>query len=219
MSNETKKGGGTNKYTVYKHTSPKNKVYIGITMNEVNKRWNNGWGYRHNEYFYRAIKKYGWDGFKHEILLTNLTKEQAEQKEIQLIKDYNSTNPDFGYNINNGGNTVGTHSELSKKKMSLAHSGDKHPNFGKHLPPETRKRISESNKGKKLSKETIQKLIAANKGRPSKSRKKVICIETGEIFKSLTEASDKKDVFAGHISKCCKNPNATIGGLPLDVLR
>lgn len=108
------------KFTVYKHVSPSGKVYIGITSQSVNKRWNNGHGYRHNEYFYRAILKYGWDNFKHEILFTGLTKEQAEQKEIELIKLYNSTDNNYGYNIQNGGNYTGKHSESSKLKMSIS---------------------------------------------------------------------------------------------------
>ena len=108
------------RFTVYKHTSPSNKVYIGITSQPVLKRWNNGHGYRHNEYFYRAILKYGWDNFKHEILFTELTKEQAELKEIELIKLYNSTDNHCGYNIQNGGNYSGKHSESTKLKMSIS---------------------------------------------------------------------------------------------------
>ncbi|AAV30164.1 putative truncated GIY-YIG endonuclease [Lactobacillus phage LL-Ku] len=42
-------------YKVYKHTTPNNKVYIGITKLDVNKRWKNGNGYKHNQYFTRAI--------------------------------------------------------------------------------------------------------------------------------------------------------------------
>lgn len=45
------------KYKVYKHTTPSNKVYIGITSQTISKRWQNGRGYITNEYFYRAIKK------------------------------------------------------------------------------------------------------------------------------------------------------------------
>ena len=108
------------RFTVYKHTSPSGKVYIGITSQSVTRRWNNGNGYRHNKYFYRAILKYGWYNFKHEILFTELTKEQAEFKEIELIKLYNSTNNRYGYNIQNGGNYSGKHSESSKLKMSIS---------------------------------------------------------------------------------------------------
>lgn len=44
-------------WKVYMHTSPSNKRYIGITKRKVNKRWQNGNGYKHNTYFTNAIKK------------------------------------------------------------------------------------------------------------------------------------------------------------------
>lgn len=33
-----------NKWTVYRHTSPSGKVYIGITSQNVERRWNSGKG-------------------------------------------------------------------------------------------------------------------------------------------------------------------------------
>ena len=45
-------------YIVYKHTSPSNKVYIGITKQTLKARWKNGKGYKNNEHFTYAIKKY-----------------------------------------------------------------------------------------------------------------------------------------------------------------
>ena len=53
-------------YTVYKHTSPNGKVYIGITCKPTKARWKNGKGYKNNDYFYNAILKYGWENFSHE---------------------------------------------------------------------------------------------------------------------------------------------------------
>lgn len=48
-------------YTVYKHTCPNGKVYIGITKRNVEKRWLNGKGYERQPHFYNAILKYGGD--------------------------------------------------------------------------------------------------------------------------------------------------------------
>lgn len=113
-------------YCVYKHTSPSNKVYIGITRQEPEKRWRNGNGYKRNEYFFNAIKKYGFDNFTHEILFTNLTKEEACEKEIELIAFYKSNQRDFGYNNSPGGESPfkGLHlSEDTKRKMSISHIG------------------------------------------------------------------------------------------------
>ena len=36
---------------VYKHTSPSNKVYIGMTTVQPEERWNNGWGYKKTTIF------------------------------------------------------------------------------------------------------------------------------------------------------------------------
>lgn len=104
-------------YTVYKHTSPNGKVYIGITGRSTDIRWNKGNGYHNNKHFYSAITKYGWDNFQHEILYEGLSKEEAETKEQILIKKFNSNNPKYGYNIASGGNSsTGYHHSEEKKK-------------------------------------------------------------------------------------------------------
>ena len=90
-----------NNYTVYKHTFPNGKVYIGITCQKVYKRWGNK--YANAPFMKNAIQKYGWENVKHEILFENLTQEEAEQKEIELIAQYKSNQREFGYNIANGG--------------------------------------------------------------------------------------------------------------------
>ena len=90
-------------YIVYKHTSPSNKVYIGITRQDPHKRWQSGWGYEDNNYFFNAIRKYGWQNFKHEIICEGLTEEEAKEKEIELIAHYDSTNREKGYNRDLGG--------------------------------------------------------------------------------------------------------------------
>ena len=72
-------------YKVYKHTFPNGKVYIGITQQTLIRRWQNGKGYYKNSFISKAINKYGWENVKHEVLFENLTKEEAEQKEIEHI--------------------------------------------------------------------------------------------------------------------------------------
>ena len=96
----------TKKYIVYMHTSPNNKRYIGITSHTNPKhRWKGGYGYHKNDYFYRSIQKYGWDNFKHEIIASNLSKEEACKMEIELIEKYKTRYPEFGYNYSKGGET------------------------------------------------------------------------------------------------------------------
>ena len=99
-----------NNYKIYCHLNKINgKRYIGQTKTSVQKRWgHNGYEYtrKHpDSLFAKAINKYGWDNFEHQILFENLTKEEANQKEIELIAFYKSNNREYGYNITAGGNT------------------------------------------------------------------------------------------------------------------
>ncbi|MBR2680570.1 MAG: GIY-YIG nuclease family protein [Exiguobacterium sp.] len=65
-------------YSVYVHVNKfNNKKYVGITSAPVEKRWRNGLGYKRNNYFWRAISKYGWDGFDHYVLFSGLDKSVA----------------------------------------------------------------------------------------------------------------------------------------------
>lgn len=152
-------------YCVYKHTSPSGKVYIGITSQKPKERWDNGRGYKNNIYFCNAIQKYGWDNMNHEVLFENLTQEEAEHKEAELIALYKSDKREFGYNIALGGriNSVSeeTRRKLSeshkgyvpteeqRRKIGEAHRGEKHWNYGNRMSDEMRRRISEKQKGNK----------------------------------------------------------------------
>lgn len=49
--------------------------------------------------------------------------------------------------------------------------------------------------------------------KPEPVRRKVRCIETGEVFASLKQASEKTDALASHISACCNGDRQTAGGL------
>ena len=50
------------KYTVYKHSSPEGKVYVGYTSTSPERRWGaNRCGYKFNNTMYDDIQKFGWD--------------------------------------------------------------------------------------------------------------------------------------------------------------
>lgn len=90
-------------YCVYMHTFPNNKKYIGISS-DVQNRFRSGKGYSSQEKIWNAIKHYGWDNIKHEILIDKLTKEQAEKIEALLIQSFDSI--ENGYNTAIGGDKI-----------------------------------------------------------------------------------------------------------------
>ena len=55
-------------------------------------------------------------------------------------------------------------SDSTRKKLSEAKKGENHPNYGKHLPEETKRKIGEANKGKPKSEETKKRMRSAKKG-------------------------------------------------------
>lgn len=139
MSNMIENGN----YCVYVHTSPFGKKYIGQTGIKPERRWGkNGSYYLHKkkngEYaqpaFANAILKYGWENFDHEIIASNLTKEEANNFEKLLIEKLNTMNSKCGYNLREGGHNSCI-SEESKKKSSESHKGllasEKNPNARK----------------------------------------------------------------------------------------
>ena len=185
-------------YTVYKHTAPNGKVYIGITGQNPERRWANGEGYKKNKHFYSAIRSYKWENIKHEILETGLTKQQACKKEIELIAKYDSTNRDKGYNNSTGGEiNKGYHlSPETRGKISESKKGQTAWNKGKHPSAETRRKFSELhkgqtawNKGKHTSTETRKKLSESHKGQTAWNKGKHL---SSEIRWKISEAQKGK---------------------------
>ena len=222
-------------YKVYKHTFPNGKIYIGITSLSITNRWRNGKGYKTQNLMFKAIQKYGWDNIKHEILFEGLTKEEAEQKEIELIGLYDSTNREKGYNVENGGNCRGKMSEAEKQKRSIRFrgknnpmygkglKGSDNPMYGKHWTYAQKKSLSEKLKGrfngsknpmygKHCSEEHKKKLSEAEKGAKNPNAKAVRCIETNIIYPCATIAKEKTGINKGSISQCCHGIIKTAGG-------
>ena len=150
-------------YTVYMHICPNDKRYIGITKLKPQERWRNGKSYKSCVLFNKAIQKYGWGNIKHKILFEHLSKQEAENKEIELIAYYKSNQKEYGYNIANGGNCVGSVSDETKKKISIkTKEAMSNPEIRKKLSIAQHNRISPL-KGRKLSEEHKRKLKEASR--------------------------------------------------------
>lgn len=140
-----------------------NKIYVGKDEKNNPKYYGSG------HLIKRAIKKYGIENFEKHILETCENKNILNEKEKYWIKYLNSTNPEIGYNIAEGGHGGNTYTEDTKKRIS---------NFFKNrkFSEETLKKRSESRKNKKIhTPESKLKISNAHKGKKlSEEHKKII---------------------------------------------
>ena len=221
-------------YKVYCHTSPTNKKYVGISVNPE-KRWANGEGYIKNYQFYPDIQKYGWNSFRHEILYDNLSIEEAKEKERELIKSWNLTDPLYGYNLTEGGD--GSFSEYSRYLMSKARKGNTNSKGQIHTI-ENRQQISKSlkqyykehpvekidNSNEEWYKEAIERRKAhihlirslSTSGASNPSAKAIVQKDlNGNIIMSFPYAkmaAQKFNIDLSSIIKCCRGKAKTAGG-------
>lgn len=94
---------------IYKLTNKvNNKIYIGLTTESISERCRKRIAeanYRNSRssYILNAIRKYGSENFTVEQIDTANSLDELQQKEINYIKMYNSTDRNIGYNLTKGG--------------------------------------------------------------------------------------------------------------------
>lgn len=163
-------------WIVYKHVSPSNKVYVGITsQSNIKRRWFRGSGYNRCPIFMKAILKYGWDNIKHQVLFTNLTEARAKNLEKDLIRHYK--NLGISYNITDGGD--GT--------------------LGKPCPEELRRRLSEERRGV-IPWKAIKEAAKVNKGKKKGPRDRRI-IEKVRATRLLNGKKCTKEQIQANIER------------------
>ena len=118
----------------------------------------------------KAIKKYGIENFKKEILEFNIPNVDLANDWEQMYILFERAKGKAEYNIANGGNGKGTVSEETKIKLSEINSGSNHPQYGKPAwnrgkttPDDVKKKMSEANKGKHFASEETRKKMSEAK--------------------------------------------------------
>lgn len=151
-----------------------------------------------------AIKKYGKQNFKKEILEVCESEEHMRVREEYWLNYYDAANNKMFYNIHNHSYGSGG----GKKNPMYGMSGKRHPLFGKSRTIETRKKISDSLKGRPLSEEcrknisksllgrivseeTREKLSKANSGKPLSDEQKQK-LRDANLGKTHSEETKKK---------------------------
>ena len=212
-----------NKEKVYVYICPNNKRDVGITKQDPQRRWQNGNGYK-GQVVYEAIQKYKWHNIEHKILYYNLSKDDAEKYEKELIKEWKTNNRKYGYNVENGGNVNKEVSAETRQKLSIANKGHTPWIKGKHQSEESKlknrnKHLSRQawNKGIKFTEESRSKMSKSKKelcknGWLPPNVKKVVCLQTGQVFNSAYEASRILGVNRSHVTSCCTGKRNSTGG-------
>lgn len=162
--------------------------FIYITTNMINgkryigqKKFRKDWQYYlgSGKAIKRAIRKYGRNNFKRDIVAIGYDGAELDRLEAEWIKNYNAIEDYNFYNIAEGGNGNSLAGKSKKelaiisKKKSERFSSKNNPMYGK-------------------------------KGEFNPHSKKIICLNTHEIFESITEASLKYNLDISSVTKCCR---------------
>ncbi len=160
---------------IYKITNLINgKIYVGQTKRSLKKRIREHCISKNTNGIEGAIKKYGIDNFKVEVI-EECPVEMLNEREIFWIKELNSKAPN-GYNLTDGGEGLKNPTKETCDRISANHadvSGKNNPNYGKHHSKKTRDKISASKQGEKNpnygkhrvhSQATRDKIAIAHKG-------------------------------------------------------
>lgn len=165
---------------IYKITSPSGKIYIGQSIDVMGrfKDYKRGKGTKQSR-LYNSFTRHGITSHTFE-LIEECALDALNERECFYISHYGCFNTKMGLNLTSGGDSKGTVSEETKRKISIG-------NTGKVVSDESRKKMSVSQKnrgseissiiskrnignkyanGRKLSPDEIQKLKDSRNGIP-----------------------------------------------------
>lgn len=133
----------------------------------------------------RKAKSVMFSGAKHPMYGKHWDEEHRANQSIKMKgKMVGEKHPQYGK----------PRTDETKKKISEKVSGEKHPLYGTERPEETRRKIGDSRKGKGC-------------GDEHPLSKKVVCLETNEVFNTIKEANKK---YKCNLGGKFKEPNKIV---------
>ena len=214
------------------------KRYIGQSINIKRRFWDHRCiSHESNIHLKNALIKYGRENFKYEILeecdVSNL-----DEREIFYIS---KLKPE--YNISSGGQrAVNKHSESTKKIISQKSKKQWEnmseetkqkiinnltgPKEGHKVSEKTKEKLRMINLGKKQSPETISKrketIIRMKENgyvqTNASHKKKVVCVETGQVFESVKSAAEFIGCHPSGVTSVLKKRQRTVKGYRFEYL-
>lgn len=209
------------------------KRYIGQTIRPLLERWKDHCRAKDNNYFHNAIRKYGKENFTLEIIDVANSANELDEKEIFWINKMNTLFP-YGYNLKQGGNvSMRGRKGIDNPKIKLIYQfrldGSMVNGYYGVSDAERKTKISGSSiyrnlkDGTPLAGDCVwiyaddfncdPQIVARRVDRyVGKNWRSVICVETGERFRSMTDAARKYNTYPNSISACCAGRLKTTGG-------
>jgi hypothetical protein len=217
-------------FIVYAHVRPDTKAifYVGKgTQYRLRQRSNR------NPHWHRIVNKCG--DFDVVILREGMREQEALDFEILEIKRLRGNGVDL-CNMTDGGDGISGYKFTAEvlARLSIARKGRPSPRKGTSPSAESREKMRQAKLGRKLSDEhraklrmrkmppasaeTRAKISMALTGKPlsqdhiDKCSKRVICLNTGKIYRSIKEACADLNLWSSNISKVCKGKLSQTGG-------
>ena len=197
--------------TIYKHTNEINgKSYIGLTVKSLEKRWAEHCRAAFNDskfLFHRAIRKYGENSWKHEVLAVTATFEEAKTIERQMIAAFGTRGG--GYNMTDGGDGFRGLNRTDEHRRAISQALQGHD-----VSKETREKLSSyrgekaSGYGRKQTEEWKRKIRSA----PRRIPKGASHVDAGTF--DITHPDGRVERIKG-LAEFCRNNGLTHSALSL----
>lgn len=175
-------------------------MIIYKTTNLINGKFYIGQDNKNNEKYFgsgllitKAIKKYGINNFKKEILEFCSSKKELNEREIFWIEKLNSMNKEIGYNISKGG-TGGKLVDVEAKKGKTYEEY-----YGVERSNEIKLKFSQKRKGKpnvlkNITREEVNiKISEGNKGKERTEINKIKISDSLKNFYKTEEGKEQKE--------------------------
>lgn len=170
-------------FSIYLITNLTNqKQYTGFTSKNPSERWIEHVTVSKNpnrhdySYIHRAIRKYGLDNFKFEVIYQSKDKNHTlSVMESYFINEYNTIRPN-GYNLTSGGEGLNDYefTDTHKSRISAALTGKEKPYMQiVNRDPEKIRKTAEKHRGMKRTDETKAKISAIHKGKTISEEQKI----------------------------------------------
>lgn len=201
---------------IYKITNVKNgKCYIGQTKRSLRTRLQEHTCNRKTP-ISKALNSLGLDNFTITQIDHAHSRIELDEKERFWIKFYDSMKQCKGYNLCQGGEGVKGLKMSDEVRLRMRNShvgkgmgkdnpmfgkcGELNPYYGKKHNLEVRKKMSDYAK-------SCNRVYGNNP-----RSKKVICVETGDIFDCIKLAAENYGLSRTHLNNCCTGYRKTAGG-------